>query len=131
MSQSLAIPLVSNVLGKAIEARRPQPGELLRHSDRGCQTTGDAYRGTLRSLGIECSMNRTGCCYDNAVMERFFWSIKYKWTNHEAFAGLKKAQLSVFQYIEMFGSSAESVSGFNRVLPTVSTTGWCKSLRLG
>jgi transposase InsO family protein len=45
--------------------------------------TSEAYQRTLKTLGIECSMSRTGCCYDNAVMERFFWSLKHEWTNHE------------------------------------------------
>ena len=52
--------------------------------DRGCQYTSDAYQQTLRTLGIECSMSRTGCCYDNAVVERFFWSLKHEWTKHES-----------------------------------------------
>ena len=57
--------------------RRTTDGNrLLHHSDRGCQYTSDAYQKILRMLGIECSMSRTGCCYDNAVMERFFWSLK-------------------------------------------------------
>lgn len=102
ISESLATPLVSDALRKAIELRRPAPGQLLHHSDRGCQYTSDLYRGTLRKLGIECSMSRTGCCYDNAVMERFFWSIKHEWTKFEAFADLEEARLSVFEYIEMF-----------------------------
>lgn len=102
MSSSLATPLVSEALRKAIEQRRPTPGELLHHSDRGCQYTSDMYRGTLRSLGIECSMSRTGCCYDNAVMERFFWSIKHEWTKFDSFADIQDATLSVFTYIETF-----------------------------
>jgi transposase InsO family protein len=61
-------------------------------------------------------MSRTGCCYDNSVMQRFFWSIKYEWTNHVAFADLQEAQLSAFQSIEMFGSFAESV-GANLLKP--------------
>ena len=52
--------------------------------------------------GITCSMSRRGCCYDNAVMERFFWSLKHEWTNHERFANLEEARLSVFRYIETF-----------------------------
>ncbi|WP_197167626.1 integrase core domain-containing protein [Neorhodopirellula pilleata] len=56
--------------------------------------------------GIECSMSRTGCCYDNAVMERFFWSLKHEWTKFETFADLRDAELSVFQYIETFYNSA-------------------------
>lgn len=47
-------------------------------------------------------MSRTDCCYDNAVIERFFSSLKYEWTNHRRFANLKEAQLSVFLYIETF-----------------------------
>jgi len=47
-------------------------------------------------------MSRTGNCYDNAVMERFFWSLKHEWTNHDNFADLQEARLSVFKYIETF-----------------------------
>ena len=53
-------------------------------------------------MNITCSMSRTGCCYDNAVMERFFWSLKHEWTNFESFADIKKARRNVFDYIETF-----------------------------
>jgi putative transposase len=99
---SLETDLVSTALRRAIEARRPAAGQLLHHSDRGCQYTSEAYQRILTTLGIECSMSRTGCCYDNAVMERFFWSLKHEWTKHESFADLEAARLSVFKYIEMF-----------------------------
>lgn len=79
-----------------------ESGQLLHHSDRGCQYTSDAYQRTLRSPGLECSMSRTGCCYDNAVMERFFWSLKHEWTKHERFADLEAARLSVFKCVETF-----------------------------
>ncbi len=102
MSDSLATPLVSEALRNAIESRRPQPGELLHHSDRGCQYTSDSYQRTLKTLGIECSMSRRGNCYDNAVAERFFWSLKHEWTQHEKFADLKSARRSVFKYIETY-----------------------------
>lgn len=102
ISDSLATPLVSTALRQAVEAQRPDGAELLHHSDRGCQYTSDEYQRTLASLGIECSMSRTGCCYDNAVAERFFWSLKHEWTNHEQFACLEDARLSVFRYIEAF-----------------------------
>ncbi len=85
-----------------VEARRPVGSELLHHSDRGCQYTSDAYQQTLRALGIECSMSRRGDCYDNAVAERFFWSLKHEWTKHETFADLEAARLSVFKYVETF-----------------------------
>lgn len=99
---SLATELVSEALRCAIERRQPDGKQLLHHSDRGCQYTSDAYQKILRTLGITCSMSRTGCCYDNAVMERFFWSLKHEWTKHETFANLEEARLSVFKYIETF-----------------------------
>lgn len=105
LSASLATELVCEALRRAIEARRPQGGQLLHHSDRGCQYTSDVYQQTLRALGIECSMSRTGCCYDNAAMERFFWSLKHEWTNHCSYADLEDARLSVFKYIETFYNS--------------------------
>jgi putative transposase len=105
VSDSLATDLVREALRSAIEARRPNGKELLHHSDRGCQYTSDAYQQLLRVMGIECSMSRTGCCYDNAVMERFFWSLKHEWTNHETYANLEDVRLSVFKYINTFYNS--------------------------
>jgi len=102
MSDSLATTFVSGALRQAIELRRPERGELLHHSDRGCQYTSDDYQKTLKTLGIEGSMSRSGNCYDNAVAERFFWSLKHEWTKHESFAGLEEARLSVFKYIDVF-----------------------------
>ena len=102
IGSSLATELVSDALRQAIENRRPEGEKLLHHSDRGCQYTSDNYQQTLRTLGIECSMSRTGNCYDNAVMERFFWSLKHEWTKHESFDNLEEARLSVFKYIETF-----------------------------
>ena len=102
LGESLATELVSDALRMAIETRRPEGGELLHHSDRGSQYTSDAYRQTLSTLGITCSMSRTGCCYDNSMMERFYWSLKYEWTNHEKYVDAADARLSVFKYIEVF-----------------------------
>jgi putative transposase len=47
-------------------------------------------------------MSRTGNCYDNAVAERFFWSLRYESTNHRGYADLESARHSVFNYIEIF-----------------------------
>jgi putative transposase len=102
MRNSLETELVSETLRAAVEAKRPTGQELLHHSDRGCQYTSETYQRTLRTLGITCSMSRTGNCYDNAVMERFFWSLKHEWTNHQRYADLNDARLSVFKYIDTF-----------------------------
>ena len=50
-------------------------------------------------------MSRTGCSYDNAVMERFFWSLKHEWKKFYSFADLEEARLFVFEYIEAFDNS--------------------------
>jgi putative transposase len=102
LARSLETALVAQALREAIESRRPVGTELLHHSDRGSQYTSDAYQQILKTLGIECSMSRRGSCYDNAVMERFFWSLKHEWTKHEHLENLAAAQLSVFKYIETF-----------------------------
>ncbi len=102
VSDSLSTELVQSALRDAFEKRRPDGSQLLHHSDRGCQYTSDSYQQTLRTLGITCSMSRTGNCYDNAVAERFFWSLKHEWTNHRIYADLESVRVSVFNYIEMF-----------------------------
>jgi putative transposase len=108
---------VAAALRQAIESRRPEGAQLLHHSDRGCQYTSDAYQHNLKTLGIQCSMSRTGCCYDNAVMERFFWSLKYEWTNHQTFHNLAAARLSVFRYIETFYNSQRLHQTLNYLTP--------------
>lgn len=105
LSDSLATDLVSEALRVAIERRRPIGKQLLHHSDRGCQYTSEAYQRTLKTLGITCSMSRTGNCWDNAVVERFFWSLKNEWTNHQTFENLEDARVGVFRYIETFYNS--------------------------
>lgn len=105
MSNRLTTPLVTGALKNAIEARRPDTQGLLHHSDRGCQYTSDAFQKIMKTTSITCSMSRTGCCYDNAVVERFFWSLKHEWTKFEEFENLDDAKLSVFKYIETFYNS--------------------------
>lgn len=117
IGSSLATELVSEALRSAIEKRRPDGRRLLHHSDRGCQYTSAAYQRILRALGIECSMSRRGDCYDNAAMERFFWSLKHEWTNHEQFANLEEARLSVFRYIETFYNSVRLHETLNYLPP--------------
>ena len=105
MSDRLTTPLVTGALKNAIEARRPDTKELLHHSDRGCQYTSEAFQSIMRTTNITCSMSRTGCCYDNAVVERFFWSLKHEWTTFQQFDDLDSARISIFKYIETFYNS--------------------------
>ena len=105
ISNRLTTPLVTGAFKAAVEVRKPATKQLIHHSDRGCKYTSEAFQKILRTTNITCSMSRTGCCYDNAVVERFFWSLKHEWTNCESFADINDAKLSVFRYIEGFYNS--------------------------
>ena len=117
IDDQLTTPLVANAMKKAIESRRPRRGALTHHSDRGCQYTSDAFQKLLKTMNIKCSMSRTGCCYDNAVAERFFWSLKHEWTKFQSYQDLEEARLSVFKYIETFYNSVRIHQALNYQTP--------------
>ena len=70
--------LISRAMIMAYNLRRPSKG-LVFHSDRGSQYTSKPYRKLLEVYGIRASMGDVGACWDNAVVERFFGSLKYDW----------------------------------------------------
>ena len=78
IDKRMTTDLVSRALIKAYNLRQPPRG-LVFHSDRGSQYTSSKYQKLLRSYGIRSSMGDVGACWDNAVMERFFGSIKHDW----------------------------------------------------
>jgi putative transposase len=90
-----------DALKMALEKRRPKAG-LLHHSDRGVQYACQEYRHLLQSHGIQSSMSRSGNCYDNAVMESFFKTLKTELIYHEHYTTHHEAQQSLYQYIEIF-----------------------------
>ena len=75
---------------------------LMFHSDRGSNYACYDYQDLLTEIGIEASMSRSGCCYDNAVMESFFHSLKVEFVHHEKFATRQQAKDSIFEWIEVF-----------------------------
>ena len=85
----------------ALGHRRPK-GPLLLHSDRGVQYTSDDYRSMLLKHGIDCSMSARGSCYDNAVVESFFASLKRERTKRKTYQSREEARADVFDYIECF-----------------------------
>jgi putative transposase len=93
--------LACDALRMALEHRRPR-GELLHHSDRGVQYASGVYQDLLSRSGIEPSMSRTGNCWDNAVTESFFSTVKRELTHHESYATREEARGSLFEYIEVF-----------------------------
>jgi transposase InsO family protein len=93
--------LVEQACEMALARRQPEPG-LLHHSDRGSQYTSEAYRTLLQQAGIRVSISRKGNCYDNAVMESFFGSLKSEWTDRHTYATRREARQSIFEYMEVF-----------------------------
>lgn len=78
MNERMTTKLILRALRQAHALRKPAFG-LLHHSDRGAQYTSAAYRKQLSEYGMKSSMSGKGNCYDNAVVERFFGSLKYEW----------------------------------------------------
>ncbi len=101
MEERLAQALVNKALKMAVENRRPGSGLLL-HSDRGSQYAAFAYQGLLRKYGMICSMSRKGDCWDNAVMESFFHTLKVELIYGNVFETRSQARRCIFEYIEVF-----------------------------
>lgn len=97
----LRAELTCDALRGALTRRRPRAG-LLHHSDRGVQYASQAYQDLLSRHGIASSMSRRGDCYDNAVTESFFSTVKRELTHHEAYRTREEACRSLFEYIEVF-----------------------------
>lgn len=101
MAEHLRSELVLGALEMALGQRAPRDG-LLHHSDRGCQYASSAYREALSQAGIVCSMSRKGDCWDNAVVESFFGTLKSELVHRRRFATRLAARTAVFEYIEVF-----------------------------
>jgi transposase InsO family protein len=97
----LRAELPAEALRMALAHRRPSGG-LLHHSDRGSQYAGDAYQALLAEHAIEPSMSRKGNCWDNAVVESFFSTLKRELVHHEDYVDREAARRSLFEYIEVF-----------------------------
>jgi transposase InsO family protein len=90
----------------ALRRRCPDVG-LLHHSDRGSTYGSEDYQRVLETHEITCSMSRTGDCYDNAVMEAFFSTVKIELANRFESGG--EAKLQLFDYIEVFYNQARAL----------------------
>ena len=93
--------LVAEALRQALNTRNPALG-LLHHSDRGVQYAAHDYQRLLREHGIVCSMSRKGNCWDNAVSESFFATLKGELIDHEDYLTREQARASIAEYIEVF-----------------------------
>lgn len=100
MDDHLHTPLVESALHMALFQRQPN-GDLLHHSDRGSQYTSADYRRLLAAHHITVSMSGTGNCYDNAMKESFFATLKTECANRP-FDTRAQARAAIFDYIEVF-----------------------------
>lgn len=101
MRSQLSTALTRQALEMALHQRPVVPG-LLHHSDRGCQYAAMIYQQRLTALGIHCSMSRPGNCWDNAVVESFFATLKTELVHHRRFQTRQQAKTEIFEYLEGF-----------------------------
>ena len=101
VERTLSTTLPLRALDMAVRRRRPGPG-LLHHSDRGCQYTSAEYRQILAQLGVTVSMSRKGNCWDNAVAESMFATIKTELFYRQSWATIEELRSALFDYIEVF-----------------------------
>ena len=101
MSSRLTAALAREALTMALWRRKPEPG-LLHHSDRGVQYASGDYQQALNDAGIHCSMSRKGNCWDNAVVESFFGTLKKELIHDQRYATREAATQDVFEWIEVF-----------------------------
>jgi putative transposase len=101
MSESLEAELSLAALRMALGRRHPQPG-LLHHSDRGVQYAATDYRELLAAHNISTSMSRRGNCYDNAVAESFFATLRWELLERAEWLSRAAARTALFEYIEVW-----------------------------
>lgn len=91
--------LVTDAFNMALMKRIPP---LIHHSDRGSQYASEEFQKLLREYGVQCSMSGKGNCYDNAVAESFFGTLKKELIYFEDYKTRDEAKRSIFEYIEIF-----------------------------
>jgi transposase InsO family protein len=112
MADHLRTELVADALGNAVAARDPQPG-LIFHSDRGCQYTSGEFAALAADCQVELSHGRTGQCWDNALAESFFGSIKGELLDLQPWPTRAGVRRAVVEYISWYnGTRLHSALGY-------------------
>jgi putative transposase len=101
MSSTRDETLVEAAIRMALARRHVRAG-LLHHTDRGSQYTSSSYRALLAERGITVSMSRKGDCWDNAMMESFWGTVKTECVEHHVFTTYQEACATLFDYLEVF-----------------------------
>jgi transposase InsO family protein len=116
MADRLSHGILDDAIQKALRKRKPDVG-LIFHSDRGTQYASYAFQDLLHQYGFVPSMSSTGNCYDNAIMESFFHTLKTELIYFEKYRTRREAQGSVFDYIEVFYNRVRRHSSLNYCSP--------------
>lgn len=116
MDDTMKVSLVNDALNMALRHRTPKQ-ELIWHTDRGSQYASYSHKDLLKENGITQSMSRKGNCWDNAVAESFFKSLKNELVYQTYFYTKKQAKLEIFKYIELFYNRVRSHSYLNGLSP--------------
>ena len=116
MADHMKTSLVNDAMTMAIWQRKPPRG-LLWHTDRGSQYASKEHRDLLAQHGIRQSMSRKGNCWDNAVSESFFHTLKTELTYHHRYATREQARASIFEYIAVFYNRIRIHSANNYLSP--------------
>ena len=101
MDRWITRQLAMDALSMAIKGERPRPG-LIHHSDRGVQYASNEFQALLKTNAIRCSMSRKGDCWDNAVAESFFHTLKVELIHGNFYNTPQEAKTTIFDYIEVF-----------------------------
>ncbi len=101
MDRWIARQLAIDALNMAVKSAGLKPG-LIHHSDRGVQYASNEFQALLRANAIRCSMSRKGDCWDNAVAESFFHTLKVELIHGRIYNTRQEAKTAVFEYIEVF-----------------------------
>jgi putative transposase len=116
MADHMETSLVEEALKMAFQQRQPEAG-WLHHSDQGSQYTSQAYQNCLTTYPCQVSMSRVGNCYDNAVMESFFGTLKGECAS-QPFATRTQARLAIFEYMEAWYNRQRLHSSLGYLSPT-------------
>lgn len=116
MRHTLEGALTRDALLMALATRQPAPG-VLHHTDRGSQYAAGDYQALLTTHGMACSMSRVGDCWDNAVAESFFATLKRELADDADWATREDARTAVFEYIEVWYNRQRRHSSLGYVSP--------------
>jgi len=118
MNRRMTQQLVCDALTMALFRRRFPKGTIL-HSDRGSQYCSKRYQRLIRSNGLCGSMGRKANCYDNAVTESFFHTLKVELVHRERYVTRRRAQSSIFEYIETYYNRQRRHSAIGHQIPMI------------